>query len=117
MSQADRLNRVGGVTGCLAHTKNHFLQLLEGPPANVDDTFVRIRKDCRHTDVEILLTRPVRSRAFPDWRMGKFDLSGHDAPSAFQTIGLTMAFSIESTPPSQLLLLLMAIADHKRLAA
>jgi hypothetical protein len=117
LNQAERQNRVGGVTGCLAHTDDHFVQLLEGAPASVDATFMRLRRDPRHTDVEILLTRPVRGRAFPSWCMARFDLAGGEAPDAFSAIGLTSAFSIDSTPPAQMLLLLMAIADHKRLAA
>ncbi|MGL4243549.1 MAG: BLUF domain-containing protein [Beijerinckiaceae bacterium] len=116
-SAADRRNFTNGVTGCLTNTARHFVQLLEGPAESVDETFLRIRRDDRHTDVEILLTRPIRNRAFADWCMAECDLSTADLLRPFSSIGLTPSFCVESTPPTQMLMLLMAIADQKRLAA
>jgi hypothetical protein len=117
LSLAVRRNHANGVTGCLAHMDNYFVQLLEGSADNVDATFVRIWRDKRHRDVEIVLTHPVRNRAFPDWYMSEFEFSSAQTKSSFATLGLMPGRSPDAIPPSQLLLLLMAIADHKRLTA
>ena len=59
-----------GITGMLLFHDNRFLQLLEGPEAEVRKCFERIKKDKRHAEVRVLLTDRTPERSFPDWTMG-----------------------------------------------
>jgi hypothetical protein len=71
-------NQARGITGILLYHKESFLQLMEGPSAEVEYVFEnRIQKDPRHTDVTVLLSRTVAERSFPDWSMGFIDGAAH----------------------------------------
>ncbi|NBN78390.1 hypothetical protein GWI72_08935 [Microvirga tunisiensis] len=59
-------NAHNGITGCLLFTGEVFLQVLEGPQTDVEDTFGRISRDPRHTDVRVLSEGPVKDRSFSD---------------------------------------------------
>jgi hypothetical protein len=117
LSQAERLNRTNGITGCLAFDEDHFVQILEGEPRDVDATILRIRRDRRHKEVGILLTRSIRTRAFANWSMTGFELDS--SASAGPSSGFSPQFlgSVETMSAPQLLLLLMDLADRKRMAA
>ena len=65
-----RNNARVGVTGALIFNRSTFGQVLEGPEAAVEETYVRIEADPRHRDVEVLDLRSVEERAFGDWSMG-----------------------------------------------
>jgi len=56
-----------GLTGVLCIERNAFLQVLEGEPAAVEQTFGTVRKDARHYNVEQVSFEPVEARAFTDW--------------------------------------------------
>lgn len=58
-----------GVTGLLLFHDGRFFQELEGPRAAVAQAFEHIRKDPRHTNVEILEFGPVKVRAFEGWAL------------------------------------------------
>ncbi|MDW3225155.1 MAG: BLUF domain-containing protein [Paracoccaceae bacterium] len=62
-------NARDNITGALICRSDVFLQLLEGPHAQVESTFQRICEDDRHLDVTKLVTGPVEDRLFPDWAM------------------------------------------------
>lgn len=62
-------NLRASLTGLLLYTPSHFVQVLEGERAAVDETFLRIRADSRHTRVVIIDDREVPSREFPAWGM------------------------------------------------
>ena len=47
----------------------HFLNILEGSPDAIDDLVERLRRDPRHSGVEVRDERPIGSRSFPDWSM------------------------------------------------
>jgi len=71
-------NEVRGITGLLLYHQGSFLQLMEGPPEDVDYVFEnRILRDRRHTEVTVLLRRLVPDRNFPDWSMGFVNTSTH----------------------------------------
>ncbi len=110
MNTAIRLNGQNGITGCLGHSRNWFLQVIEGPEAAVAETYTRIERDTRHSDVRILLTREIRNRSFPEWSMMAVPL---DEAAASASGGI--AFSPDTTPPLQLLMGLMNAADAKRM--
>ena len=62
-------NELRGVTGVLAFVDNVFIQVLEGEKKDVMNTFEKIRKDARHTNIKILLEGEVDNRTFPNWEM------------------------------------------------
>ena len=68
--QARARNERNAVTGMLLYKDGRFIQLLEGHEEQVQESFERIRKDERHTAVELLWLRYVQYRDFPDWTMG-----------------------------------------------
>ncbi len=62
-------NQAAGITGALICREDLFLQLLEGPHPAVLETFERIKRDDRHTEIVTLISDDVETRLFPDWAM------------------------------------------------
>ena len=67
-----RHNKADGVTGVLFYENRYFVQALEGEEAAVRETFDRVKRDTRHTDVKLLVDEPIEERSFPDWAMDTF---------------------------------------------
>ena len=63
-------NEARGVTGMLLYAEGTFLQLLEGPEAEVTEIFDRILSDPRHELLRVLFHEPVAEPQFTDWAMG-----------------------------------------------
>ncbi len=110
MDTAARINSHNEITGCLGHSRDWFIQVIEGPEAAVTETYTRIGRDTRHSDVRILLTREIRNRSFPEWSMASVSL---DEAAPFGVVDTVM--SPETTPPLQLLMWLMNKADKMRM--
>lgn len=66
---AREVNAFEGITGLLIFNGTHFLQIVEGAPAAIDDLLVRLRRDERHNGVEVRDERLVPERSFPGWSM------------------------------------------------
>ncbi|MFN4154863.1 MAG: BLUF domain-containing protein [Paracoccaceae bacterium] len=68
---ARRCNTRDGITGALICRDDLFLQLLEGPAAEVEAAYARIRADDRHIEVRELLRREIGddARMFGAWAM------------------------------------------------
>jgi hypothetical protein len=66
---AREVNGLEGITGLLVFNGRHFLQIIEGAPDAIDDLVNRLRRDPRHTGVEIRHTAEIQNRNFPDWSM------------------------------------------------
>ncbi len=66
---AREVNALEGITGLLVFNGTHFLQIIEGSEAAIDDLVERLRKDPRHTGFEIRDQRKIEARSFPDWSM------------------------------------------------
>ena len=65
-----RVNNVKrDITGALICREDIFLQLLEGPQENVQETYDSIKRDDRHLNVQHLLDHNVDQRLFPAWAM------------------------------------------------
>lgn len=62
-------NAIDGVTGLLLGDGSRFMQVLEGSPASVAETFRRIALDPRHRDIEVLHDAQVAERQFGTWAM------------------------------------------------
>ncbi|UIP07312.1 BLUF domain-containing protein [Erythrobacter sp. SDW2] len=73
-----RNNGARGITGFLVHTRNHFLQLIEGEAAALDALLEDLADDTRHCRLEILSRGEIADRSFPKWRMERVSLSGGD---------------------------------------
>ena len=66
---ARELNSIDGITGLLVFNGTHFLQIIEGAEAAIDDLIARLRRDPRHSGLEVRDERKVEARSFPDWSM------------------------------------------------
>ena len=62
-------NALNGVTGLLVFNGTHFLQVIEGAEAALDDLLERLRRDRRHSGLEVHDERTIENRSFPDWSM------------------------------------------------
>lgn len=78
-------NAEEGVTGCLLYSGTAFLQVLEGEEGPVRETFARIRRDPRHTDVRVLVDEGAPDRAHGDWSMGFAHLGEDEVPGEEDT--------------------------------
>lgn len=77
LTSARRNNIRDNITGALICREDLFVQLLEGPSAKVEDTFARIARDDRHTEVVTLVSSETEARLFPEWAMR------HDPPRSW----------------------------------
>ena len=57
------------ITGALICRQDIYLQLLEGPTGLVENTFERILRDDRHTEIMMLVRSKIEDRLFPQWAM------------------------------------------------
>jgi hypothetical protein len=81
-------NRMAALTGLLVAGEGRFLQLLEGPVAEVEATFERIRGDERHLDVVVVARGPADRRMFRDWNMAHHQIVKADQ-ALLATAGLS----------------------------
>ena len=63
------INALEGVTGLLIFNGTNFLQIIEGAPNAIDDLVERLRRDRRHSGLEIRDEHEIEERSFPDWSM------------------------------------------------
>ena len=66
---ARTLNALDGITGLLAFDGTRFLQIVEGAEEAIDNLVERLRRDSRHSALEIRDERFAAARSFPDWSM------------------------------------------------
>lgn len=74
MHDARGYNAADGITGLLIHRGGDFFQLLEGEGDAIDDVWRRISADTRHHSIEIIDTREIDQRLFPQWSMEAVEL-------------------------------------------
>lgn len=88
LAASRRNNASAHVTGLLLFNGKRFLQLLEGAPDAVEETFARISRDPRHFAVVKLSERTLDGREFGEWDMafdqfrGEFSSQGIGAKVA-----------------------------------
>jgi hypothetical protein len=107
VAKSSENNRMCRVTGLLLVHRGWFLQVLEGPLEAVDDTFDRIRRDHRHTDIRTVADLPIAARAFGDWTMSAERL-GEVAAGELEQLGLAQGFDPAALDPSSAISLLLA---------
>lgn len=66
-------NEARGLSRFLLFADGRFLQVLEGDTWKLCATFERIRRDLRHTAVEVVDERSIPAPVFGKWRMRCFD--------------------------------------------
>jgi len=66
---ARELNALDGITGLLVFNGTHFLQIVEGAREAIDDLLERLRRDPRHTGLEVRDRHRIGQRSCPDWAM------------------------------------------------
>ncbi|MCW5694053.1 MAG: BLUF domain-containing protein [Pseudolabrys sp.] len=69
LAQSRARNARLGITGALLFNEGRFVQVLEGDEAPVMEVLADIRRDARHTDVEVLPPRIAPARSFSEWSM------------------------------------------------
>jgi hypothetical protein len=95
-----RNNLEADITGFLFYTGTSFLQLVEGPPAALDDLMVRLRRDPRHADIAVLARERIAARSFPAWRMQRCDLTRDGTALVLSRLGegaISRAMRAETT--------------------
>ena len=68
--QAIDFNKKNDITGVLVHDGKRFLQLLEGDKNIINDLYVRIVNDSRHTQVSLIYYDDLDGCRFTEWSMG-----------------------------------------------
>ncbi len=63
-------NEKVGLSGMLLYSSQSFLQVLEGDPVALQQTYARIGADDRHANLRLLMDADVAAPLFPDWTMG-----------------------------------------------
>ncbi len=64
-------NAKRNITGVLCYKSGHFAQILEGEELTVLDSYLRIARDSRHSDLMIVSLTTTAHRMFGDWVMGR----------------------------------------------
>ena len=76
--RAEPNNHRRNITGALLYTERFFLQYLEGEAAIVDALYASICRDIRHSNVRLLLRKPIAQRDFKRWSLGVKKLLDND---------------------------------------
>jgi hypothetical protein len=66
---AQRENARRDITGLLIFNGTHFLQILEGEAKALAQLLENLRRDQRHSGVEVRHDHPIDGRSFPGWSM------------------------------------------------
>src|SRR5690348_6047357 len=91
---ANRQNQINGVTGMLIFEQAKIAQLLEGERLAVTETFSRITRDVRHTDIELLEVTSGHDRYFGAWGM-RVVTAGRENSLLFARFAIDGAFRPE----------------------
>lgn len=89
LEQSRRNNSADGITGALLFHDGNFIQILEGPQAEVTACFDRINRDERHRCVIVLESEPVEARIFSSWDMGFVSMDGRSTDQRDNFIDLS----------------------------
>ncbi len=69
LAESQRNNGRDGLTGALAAHQGRFLQVIEGPPAVLNQLLHRLAGDPRHKDIVVIDRLPITERRFAGWTM------------------------------------------------
>jgi hypothetical protein len=69
-------NTATGISGLLLYNgKGTFVQILEGDDEKVDELYLKISSDPRHTRINCIYRKAIDKRDFSNWKMGFRNLS------------------------------------------
>lgn len=105
---ARMLNRRRDLTGVLAFSGSHFLQVLEGDAPALDALLAALRRDARHDNLRILSRSPIERRRFGDWAMAL--VASPEVAARIES--LTAEVGDSSVPLGDLIARLLAHAAH-----
>ena len=83
LDSAREFNQSRGITGLLLYKEGTFLQILEGPIAELEALYARIEKDPRHRSMT-MVSGGEGPRQFPQWSMGFANITQWRPPALFQ---------------------------------
>jgi hypothetical protein len=98
-------NMVLGITGVLFYMEGKYLQILEGEENNVRAIMADIEKDSRHQNLEYLIDTKTEKRGFYDWKMDYFNFSNGQKFSRERLKDLSISFSKNLQPQSDILVM------------
>ena len=61
------------ITGIISYREGQYLQVLEGPSAEVNKLMTKIGSDPRHEDIWVFLDKSVTERSFSNWGVSVFN--------------------------------------------
>jgi Sensors of blue-light using FAD len=105
LKQARINNAARGVTGALMLYDDWFAQVLEGPQAEVEALFARIKADTRHDTIRLSQAGPAPARLFGKWAMAV--VAEHhepDKPMVVTTGGLAQGAPWKISPEQDAIL-------------
>ena len=70
LAQSRRNNARDGISGMLIYADGSFIQVIEGPVANIESLLARLQGDSRHQDILEIARYTLDERQFPQWSMG-----------------------------------------------
>ena len=76
LEQAKDFNRANDITGCLLSYNNEFVQYIEGDKLRVEALLENIKKDWRHSEVNVLISGHINGREFENWTMAYENFMG-----------------------------------------
>ena len=62
-------NKKNSITGCLIYRSDLYLQYLEGPSKELENTYNKILNDKRHSNIKKLSENNSKRRLFASWAM------------------------------------------------
>ncbi|QJD94686.1 BLUF domain-containing protein [Mucilaginibacter robiniae] len=65
-----RNNNSRNLTGMLLYGEGTFIQVLEGEPEILEQTYDVIKQDLRHKNIIKMMESTITERNFPEWAMG-----------------------------------------------
>ena len=83
LSHSRENNSKNGITGCLLHYNEEFLQILEGKKSEVQRLFNIVKKDQRHQNVIVLYEGTKEHRYFSNWKMAFYNLNSSKSNEIF----------------------------------
>ena len=66
---SEKSNDEHEISGLLLSTNTHFLQVIEGKYEDVNDIFMKIAKDDRHSEIKLICFEVIDARLFSGWGM------------------------------------------------
>ena len=105
-------NKERSITGMLCYDPRFFMQCLEASKDVVNELYVEIARDTRHTDVTLLEYQEIEERIFGEWSMA-FVRAKDLAPGLLRKFGGRGKFDPFKLSPEQALGLVRGIVNQK----